>query len=282
MHKTLQPGSQADLSSPTFINNQLPQAKPLIPWVGGKRRLAQFILPTFPEHTCYVEPFCGAAALFFLKPPVKVEVLNDVNSDLICLYRVVTHHLEEFIRQFKWALNSREMFKWRQDTPPETLTDIQRAARFYYLQKSAFGGKVQGQSWGTATTAKASINLLRMEEDLSAVHLRLHQVFIEHLDWATCIAKYDRPHSLFYLDPPYYGTEGYGVDFGLEQYDQMAALLRSMKGKAAVSVNDIPAMRKAFKGLHMKGLTTNYTLGNSGAGRQQRGELLVANFKLPA
>lgn len=244
--------------------------------------MAQFILPTFPEHTCYVEPFCGAAALFFLKVPVRVEVLNDVNSDLIGLYRVVTHHLEEFIRQFKWALNSREMFKWLQDTPPETLTDIQRAARFYYLQKSAFGGKVQGQSWGTTTTAKASINLLRMEEDLSAVHLRLHQVFIEHLDWAVCIEKYDRPHSLFYLDPPYYGTEGYGVDFDLPQYDRMAELLRSMKGKAAVSVNDIPAMRKAFKGLHMKGLTTNYTLGNSGAGRQAKGELLIANFKLPA
>lgn len=254
-------------------------ASPLVPWVGGKRRLAQFILPVFPDHSCYVEPLCGAAALFFLKEPVKVEVLNDSNGDLIRLYRVVTHHLEEFIRQFKWALNSREMFKWLQDTPPETLTDIQRAARFYYLQKSSFGGKVKGQTWGTATTAKASINLLRMEEDLSAVHLRLHQVFIEHLDWAKCVEKYDRPHSLFYLDPPYWSTEGYGVDFGLEQYDRMADLLRTMKGKAAVSVNDIPAMRQAFKGLPMKRLVTTYTVGASGRGREPKGELLITNFK---
>lgn len=73
------------------------EAKPLVPWIGGKRRLAKSIIPAFPEHSCYVEPFCGAAALFFLKEPVKAEVLNDVNSDLISLYRVVKHHLDNFI-----------------------------------------------------------------------------------------------------------------------------------------------------------------------------------------
>lgn len=105
----------------------MPDAKPLVPWIGGKRRLAKHILPVFPEHTCYVEPFAGAAALFFLKEPVKAEVLNDVNGDLVRLYRVVRHHLDEFVRQFRWALTSREMFKWAQDTHPDTLTDIQRA-----------------------------------------------------------------------------------------------------------------------------------------------------------
>lgn len=260
---------------PTPFNNQ---ASPLVPWVGGKRRLAPQILPLLPEHGCYVEPFAGAAALFFAKAPVKVEVLNDVNGDLVCLYRVVQHHLDEFIRQFRWSLASRQVYAWLQETHPETLTDIQRAARFFYLQKLGFGGKVDGQTFGTATTSPARLNLLRLEEDLSAVHLRLHQVFIEHLDWAACVERYDRPHTLFYLDPPYYGTEGYGVDFGLEQYDRMAELLRTMKGKAAVSVNDIPAMRQAFKGLSMKRLAIKYTVGASGRGRQERGELLIMNF----
>lgn len=255
------------------------QASPLVPWVGGKRRLAQHILPLFPEHGCYVEAFCGAAAIFFMKEPAKVEVLNDVHGDLVRLYRVVQNHLEEFVRQFKWSLASREMYGWLQSTPPDTLTDIQRAARFFYLQKLGFGGKVDGQTFGVATTSKARLNLLRLEEDLSAVHLRLHQVTIEQLDWAACIARYDRPHTLFYLDPPYYGTEGYGVDFGLQQYDRMAELLRTMKGKAVVSVNDIPAMRQAFKGLAMKRLTINYTVGASGRGREPKGELLITNFE---
>lgn len=266
-------------AQPLLDNLPATQAMPLVPWVGGKRRLAQHILPLFPEHSCYVEPFCGAAALFFMKEPVKVEVLNDVHGELVRLYRVVQNHLEEFMRQFKWALASREMYGWLRETPPETLTDIQRAARFFYLQKLGFGGKVDGQTFGVATTSPARLNLLRMEEDLSAAHLRLHQVTIEHLDWAACVERYDREHTLFYLDPPYFGTEGYGVDFGLEQYDRMADLLRTMKGKAVVSVNDIPQMRQAFKGLAMKTLSIQYTVGANGRGRSPKGELLITNFK---
>ncbi len=86
------------------------KANPLVPWIGGKSRLAKQILPLFPEHTCYVEAFAGGAALFFRKEPVKSEVLNDINGDLVNLYRVVQHHLEEFIRQFKWSLVSRQMY----------------------------------------------------------------------------------------------------------------------------------------------------------------------------
>lgn len=257
----------------------LVQAAPMVRWVGGKRRLAPYILPLFPDHSCYVEPFAGAAALFFLKEPVKVEVLNDVNSDLVTLYRVVQHHLEEFIKHFKWALASREIYKWLQITPVETLTDIQRAARFFYLQSLGFGGKVECRTFGTATTSKAALNLLRLEEQLSAVHLRLHQVFIERLEWSACLQRYDRPHSLFYMDPPYWSTTGYGVDFGLEQYDQMAELMGSMKGKAVVSVNDIPEMRAAFKGHHIKRVSIRYSVGASGSGRDPKGELIISNFK---
>jgi DNA adenine methylase len=252
-------------------------AKPLVPWIGGKRRLAKHILPLLPEHSCYVEPFAGAAAIFFMKEPAKVEVLNDVNSDLINLYRVVQHHLDEFVRQFRWALTSRELFGWLKATPPATLTDIQRAARFFYLQKLAFGAKVEGQTFGTATTSPGRLNLLRMEEDLSAVHLRLHQVTIEHLDWGTCVQRYDRAHTLFYLDPPYWGTEGYDVAFGLEQYDRMAELLKSMKGRAVVSVNDIPEMRRAFAGLRIRPLSITYTVGQP-SHRSVSGELIIANF----
>ena len=94
---------------------------PIIPWMGGKRRLAARLIPLFPTHKCYVEVFAGSAALFFLRPqPAKVEVLNDINGDLVCLYRVVQNHLEEFVRQFKWALSSRQIFEWQKMTRPET------------------------------------------------------------------------------------------------------------------------------------------------------------------
>lgn len=251
-------------------------AIPLIPWIGGKRRLAKRLLPIFPDHSCYVEPFCGAAALFFMKEPSDVEVLNDINGDLVSLYRVVKHHLDEFVREFRWALSSREIYGWMKTTPAETLTDIQRAARFYYLQKLAFGGKVEGRTFGTATTSRPRLNLLRIEEDLSAAHLRLSRTYIEHLEWSECIRRYDRQHTLFYCDPPYWGTEGYGVDFPLVEYDRMAELARTIKGRMVITVNDIPEMRKAFAGLKMESVGIQYTVGGSGRTGPSK-ELIIRN-----
>ncbi|KJV25788.1 restriction endonuclease subunit M [Aquitalea magnusonii] len=255
------------------------QSQPIIPWLGGKRRLADKLLPLFPPHDCYVELFCGGAALYFLRHhPAKTEVLNDVNGDLVNLYRVVQHHLEEFVRQFKWAISSREVFKWQQQTRPETLTDIQRAARFYYLQQHAFGGKVQGQTYGTATTAPM-INLCRIEENLSAAHLRLAGTNIENLPWDECLKRYDRSHSFFYADPPYWQTEGYGVPFGLEQYQHLASLMQSCKGKVMVSINDHPDIRSIFNGFWMEGLEIKYSTGNSHGAPESSKELVITNWQ---
>lgn len=122
-------------------------SSPIIPWMGGNRRLANRLIPLFPPHECYVEVFAGGAALYFLRPQLApVEILNDINGELVNLYRVVQNHLEEFVRPFKWALSSRQIFEWQKITRSETLTDIQRDARFFYLQQHAFGGKVSGQT----------------------------------------------------------------------------------------------------------------------------------------
>lgn len=110
-----------------------------------------------------------------------MEVLNDVNGELVNLYRVVRHHLDELVRMFRWSLVSRQMWEWSQMERPETLTDVQRAARFFYLQKLAFGGKVHGQNFGiVATGSGPRLNLLRIEEELSAAHIRLANVIVEH------------------------------------------------------------------------------------------------------
>jgi len=253
---------------------------PIIPWIGGKRRLADRIFPFFPAHSCYVEPFAGGAALYFLRRPAEVEVLNDINGDLTNLYRVVQHHLEEFVRQFKWALSSRQVFEWLKITRPETLTDIQRAARFYYLQHSAFGGLVDGQTFGTATTAPPGLNLLRIEESLSAAHLRLASTYIENLPWDKCIERYDREHTFFYMDPPYWQTEGYGVDFGFEQYERMAEVMSSLQGKAIISLNDHPDIRKVFGKFKIYDTELKYTVGG-GKGTKAK-EVLIFSWDVDA
>lgn len=255
------------------------ESSPIIPWLGGKRRLADKLLPLFPPHECYVELFCGGAALYFLRHiPAQTEVLNDIHGELVNLYRVVQHHLEEFVRQFKWAITSRQVFKWQQMTRTETLTDIQRAARFYYLQQHAFGGKVQGQSFGTATTGPA-INLCRIEENLSAAHLRLSGTYVENLSWQDCLQKYDRAHTFFYADPPYWQTEGYGVPFEFDQYEQLAAAMRTCKGKVMVSINDHPDIRRAFDGFWMEGLDIKYSTSNTHGAPQTSRELVICNWE---
>ena len=205
------------------------KTSPIIPWMGGKRRLASQLIPLFPEHSCYVELFCGGAALYFLKDEAaKVEVINDLDGELINLYRVVQNHLEEFIKQFKWSLTSRQMFKWLKEAYCEGLTDIQRAARFYYLQQHAFGAKRHGQNFGTATTGR-SINLLRIEENLSDAHIRMAGTYIEHLSWLDCFKRYDRPHTFFYADPPYWELTGYNIEFGLDQFSYLPNVCAQLK-----------------------------------------------------
>ncbi len=127
------------------------------------------------------------------------------------------------------------------------------------------------------TTSKPRLNLLRIEEDLSDAHLRLSRVNIEHLDWVKCIEKYDRPHTFFYLDPPYYETAGYGVDFGLEQYEKMAELSRTIKGKMIISINDHPTIRELFKDHDIKTVAIKYTVGVVKT-RKESKELIIRNL----
>ena len=251
-----------------------------IPWMGGKRRLADKIFQRMPDHQCYVEPFAGGASILFMREiPAKVEVLNDTNNELVNFFRVLKHHLVEFCNQFRWAVVSRKIFDWLKDTPPETLTDIQRAARFYYLQKSCFGGRPTNRSFGTATTAPPKLNLVRLEEDMSELHTRLARVMIEHLPWRECLAKYDRPHTFFFMDPPYWQLAGYGSDFGLEDYQALAESMRTMKGKAILTINDHKDIRRIFKGFKFDRVELKYTVGGNKAGNKKAQELIYRSFK---
>ena len=252
---------------------------PIIPWPGGKRRLLKHLYPHFPRHECYVEAFTGGAAALLLRPsPAPVEVLNDINGELVRLYRCVRHHLDEFIRQFRWSLVSREMYQWAQMERPETLTDIQRAARFYYLQKLAFGGKVHGQNFGYVASGNGPrLNLVRIEEDLSMAHLRLAGVIIENGPWREVVERYDRPHTLHYLDPPYWDTEGYGVDFPFAEYEAIATFMRQAQGKVILSINDHPEIRRVFDGMTMIPLQLRYTIARDRGG-DAAGELIIKSW----
>lgn len=160
----------------------------------------------------------------------------------------------------------------------DSMTDIQRAARFYYLQKTCFGARIEAQTFGVQTDRGPRLNRRRMEMDLSRAHRRLAETVIEHLPWAECVRRYDRPYTLFYCDPPYWGTEGYGVEFGLEQYAEMAELAKTIKGKMIISVNDIAEMREAFTGMCMETVEIDYTVGGMQRAKSKARELIIRNW----
>lgn len=250
----------------------------LFPYLGGKSKLAKTIVPMFPEHNTYVEVFAGAANIFFKKEPSKVEILNDINIEIVTLYRVAQAHLEEFIRFFKWALVSRDEFQRMLQSPPETLTDIQRAVRFYYIQKCCFGGKVYKPTFGYSKVTPPRLNLLRIEEDLSAAHLRLSRALIECLPYTDILKRYDSPDTLFYLDPPYYNCENdYGKDiFSKGDFMTIAEILRSIKGKFILSLNDTPEVRKIFGCFNLTQAEVRYTISKDH--KDIFKELIIKNF----
>lgn len=248
---------------------------PLAGWMGGKSLLARRIIERIPEHVCYVEPFAGAAWVLFRKPESKTEVINDINRDLITLYRCLQWHLEEFIRYFKWVLVSRDEFERLKKANPDTLTDIQRAARFYYIQQACFGGRITSPTFGYAASRGSRLNLLRIEEYLSAAHLRLSSVYVECLPYDELISRYDRPESFFYVDPPYWDCEGYygsGI-FTREDFGKLAEQLAGIKGKFLLSLNDTPGVREVFKGFNFEAIQTKYTCSNGK--NVAAGELLI-------
>lgn len=173
----------------------------ILSYLGGKSHLSEQIIKMIPKHTCYCEPFAGAAWVFFRKPNTKVEVLNDINSDLVNLYRVIRSHFEEFIRCCEFLPVSRqehEAFRTEANSI-DTLTDIERAVRFYYSMCCGYGGKIASVFVG-GTTRKPKFRYERVKKVISEANKRLEGVIIENLNYDTVIKRYDREHTFFYID----------------------------------------------------------------------------------
>lgn len=252
--------------------------KSFLSYIGGKSLLADRIVSKIPPHVCYCEVFAGAGWLLFAKEESRVEILNDINADLVTLYRVVKHHLEEFIRYLKWILVARDEFDRFKSENPEALTDIQRAVRFYFLLKSGFSSRVRNPTFGISAMRRSNLNLMRIEEELSAVHLRLSRVYIENKDYEDVIACFDKPETFFYLDPPYYGYENYYGDgiFSRDDFKKLANILAGIKGKFILSINDLPEIRKTFVDFRIAKERTRYTIDYTT--HKAVTELLISNF----
>ncbi|MFN4058241.1 MAG: DNA adenine methylase [Roseinatronobacter sp.] len=259
-----------------------PTARPIAPWIGGKRNLAKricAIIDADTRHTTYAEPFVGMGGIFLrrnVRP--KAEFINDRSREVYNLFRILQEHYVAFLDLLRFQITTQANFERLCQVEPDTLTDLQRAARFLYLQKIAFGGKITGRTFGLSRERAGRFNLVTLEPDLEALHARLAGVCVTCMDFTDFIRRLDHQDTLFYLDPPYWGCEGYyGRElFSRERFEDLAAQLGGLKGRFIMSLNDTPGVREVFGAFRLEEIATTYTAATQGP--KEAPELLIMNF----
>jgi DNA adenine methylase len=245
-------------------------------YIGGKRTLAKQIIELFPKHTTYCEIFAGGAQVFFHKEASKVEVLNDLDGEIVNFFRVCREHYEELLRYFRFMLVSRKTFDLFRETDPALLTDIQRAARYMYLLKCSFASLIRRPNYHWHVVQPPGFNPEHLPQLIENAHRRLARVQLECLPYEEVLRRYDRPETLFYLDPPYFGRKLYHFNFEKDDFEKLAERLKGLRGKFILSLNDVPEVRSIFRPFRIKHVETPYTAQKK-SGRRY-GEVFITNF----
>lgn len=264
----------------------------MIPYIGGKYRLTNWIISNFPENyqkMSYCEVFGGAGWVLLKKDQSNLEIYNELNSVLTNLFRVVRDNYHEFKFKANWSLHSRNMFleaceRLKNDN---YLGEVDEALYYAIKQAQSFSGT--GNSWGYIKdgTKKRSSMWLPFLNRLEDVNARLQPVQIENLDFEDAIKKYDSENTLFYLDPPYVETEHYYknsmVNFTLKDHERLADILKQIKGKFILSYYDHLIVKKLYNGFRIEvkqSVKSSYgvTKDSKNKTRPRSTELLIMNY----
>ena len=262
-------------------SNPVRPVSPAAPYIGGKRNLSRRLcsLIDATPHDHYVEPFVGMGGVFLRRARrPATETINDVSRDVATLFRILQRHYVQFMDVLRWQITSRAEFERLMAVNPDTLTDLERAARFLYLQRLTFGGKVAGRSFGVDRRTPARFDVTKLGPMLEEIHERLAGVKIECLPYAPLIQRYDSPETLFYLDPPYWGCErdyGPGV-FGREDFERLAEQLAGIAGRFILSINATDGAREVFGRFAIEEVETTYTIATIGGAGKRVTELIVS------
>jgi DNA adenine methylase len=247
-----------------------------IPHIGGKKLLRKIIVDAFPTpetYDRYIEVFGGSAWVLLAKDRhANIEIYNDLDGELVNLFRIVKYHLPEFQRELDslFLLNSREIFR-NSLQKINGLTDIQRATRYFARIELSYGSE-------TRTFSCSAKNIGNAVGRMNAVCERLKRVVIENKPYDKLIKSCDRPTALFYLDPPYFGTEDvYNAVFDFADHEKLCNILKNIKGKFILSYNDCDFIRKLYKDFFIDSVQRNNNLVcTSGANKFK--ELIIKNF----
>lgn len=257
-----------------------------ISYYGGKQQLASRIIETLPEHNLYCEPFIGGAAVFFQKPPSRVEVINDTNQELINFYRIVQRDYVSLEKEIQIRLHSRRLHKDASVVynNPHLFSEIKRAWAVWVTANQSFGSQLDN-SWGY-DRKKGSMSLKiknKRESFTEAYAIRLQSTQIECADALAIIRSRDSEESLFYCDPPYPDcNQGHYDGYSMEDFERLLTLLATIKGKFLLSSYPYPVLEKYTKenGWCSRNYEMTKSMDAGAKERKKKIEVLTANFKL--
>lgn len=257
--------------------------KSAFPYIGGKTRLARWVIDHLPEHTTYVEPFGGSASVLLNKPRSDVEIFNDKDSDVVTFFRVARERPDELAEWCRYTPFSEQLHdEWADEffSGERPADDVEHAGKWLFLRYSQYAGKVSRKSGFKRESprdekgSRNARNWVNVPERVEYVAERFRGVSVVHEDYQAVVERYDSPETVFYVDPPYYQKE----DLYRESADHAALerSLRDIEGDVLVSYTEIPP------GLY-EGDTWNVverTVTHSAAGTgKMADERLIMNFE---
>lgn len=252
--------------------------RPVAPYVGGKSKLAKRLIGMIDRvpHITYAEPFIGMDGVFLRRhQKPRVEVINDLSGDISTFFRILQRHYVAFLDMLRFQITTRAEFERLTKVDPETLTDLERAARFLYLQRLTFGGLREGVM-AVKAQRPGNFDVTKLGPLLEDLHLRLAGVTIERLHFDDFMRRYDKPETFFFIDPPYWGIEGlYGKElFTRADYTALRDRLEQLKGAFVLTINDLPATREFFGGFAIEPVEFRYSVALHGTTGK---ELIITN-----
>lgn len=264
----------------------------IVNWYGGKQKLARQIISIMPEHEHYIEVFMGSAAVFFNKPKVPKNCLNDINGNLVNLFIQVRDNYDELAEKVYWTLYSRAQYKRFvevHNSGYSECSDVDRAVAYLFLVRANFNSQI-GTGFSASVDSNSANFNLNLLERLKLARERLDSVVIENNQYFNIIEKYDTNGSLFYLDPPYWVADHeknyYENRFRKEQHDLLALKLSKCKSNWVVSYDDIPEIVDLYKEFFISRVEVKYSTGrsdkvfkNQKVKTRKINELLITNFK---
>lgn len=258
-----------------------------ISYYGGKQNLVSTIIPLFPEHQTYIEPFVGGGAIFWAKRPSEVEVINDYNRELINFYEVCKNEFIELEKMVHISLHSRSLHSDAtvMYNNPHLFSRIQRAWAVWVLSSQSFSAMLDG-NWGydvvKGTTSKKISN--RRESFTEEYAIRLQNVQVENTDALRVIRSRDYEGAFHYCDPPYFNSDcGHYDGYSKDDFEDLLRTLQGCEGKFLMSSypSEVLSDYTSRNGWYTKKIeqTVSVSNGTGGSGKKKI-EVLTANYDL--